>query len=272
MNHVLIRIIVLFAALWGFGAPAQDRRDYTLAAGDTLRIQVFQSPDLTTETRVSENGMVTFPLIGQVQIGGQSAGAAERRIAAALETGGFVRNPQVTIFIVQMRGNQVSVLGQVARPGRFPLENMSTRLSDLLATAGGIVPGGGSAIGGDDVVVVTGMRDGKPFRREIDIPSLYMADRAGEDLVVSGGDTIYVPRAPVYYIYGEAQRPGAYRVERGMTVMQALAVGGGITNRGTESRVRVHRRSASGAVEQLSPQMTDRVQPGDVIYVRESLF
>jgi polysaccharide export outer membrane protein len=76
----------------------------------------------------------------------------------------------------------------------------------------------------------------------------------------------------MFYIYGEAQRSGSYRIERGMTVMQALALGGGPTVRGTEMRLRLHRRNAQGAVEQLSPEMTDLVQPNDVIYVRESLF
>ena len=87
-----------------------------------------------------------------------------------------------------------------------------------------------------------------------------------------GGDIIYVHRAPVFYIYGEAQRPGAYRIERGMTIMQALAQGGGHTVRGSEWRLRLHRKNADGTVEKLSPEMTDTVQPNDIIYVRESIF
>ncbi|MGC3985931.1 MAG: polysaccharide export protein EpsE [Pseudorhodoferax sp.] len=269
-----MRTWLLFCAfaLASICARAQSPVEYMLSPGDTIRVTVYQSPDLTLETRVSEAGTISFPLVGQVRIGGQSTLGAEKTIAQALEKGGFIRNPQVTVVVTQMRGNFVSVLGQVNRPGRYPLENMSTRVSDILATAGGIIQGGGSSIGGDDVVIVTGTRAGAPFRKEIDIPSLYIADRMGEDITLVGDDTVYVRRAPVFYIYGEAQRPGVYRIERGMSVMQALAVGGGPTNRGTENRIRLHRMRADGRVEQLSPAMTDLITPNDVIYVRESLF
>ncbi|MDN5934792.1 MAG: polysaccharide export protein EpsE [Nitrosospira sp.] len=244
---------------------AEDNLDYPLGPGDVLRIYVFQNPDLMTETRVSENGSITFPLIGGVEVGGLSIGAAEKKIAAALKNGGFVRQPQVNIVLVQMRGNQVSVLGQVNRPGRFPLDTLS-RVSDMLAIAGGV------RTEGDDFAIVTGLRDGKPFRKVIDIPALYLGEKSEEDILLAGGDTIYVHRAPVFYIYGEAQRPGAYRIERGMTVMQALAQGGGPTTRGSEWRLRLHRKNAEGGVEKISPEMTDVVQPNDIIYVRESIF
>ncbi|GHC79658.1 hypothetical protein GCM10007320_20730 [Pseudorhodoferax aquiterrae] len=269
-----VRTWLLFCAfaLASICAQAQSPTEYMLSPGDTVRVTVYQSPDLTLETRVSEAGTISYPLVGQVRIGGQSTLGAEKTIAQALEKGGFIRNPQVTVVVTQMRGNFVSVLGQVNRPGRYPLENMSTRVSDILATAGGIIQGGGSSIGGDDIVIVTGTRAGAPFRKEIDIPSLYVADRTGEDITLVGDDTVYVRRAPVFYIYGEAQRPGVYRIERGMSVMQALAVGGGPTNRGTENRIRLHRMRADGRVEQISPAMTDLITPNDVIYVRESLF
>jgi polysaccharide export outer membrane protein len=260
---------LLLAALLTFvsaTAMAQAKPDYPLAAGDTIRIQVFQNPDLTIETRVSENGSITYPLIGSVALGGVSVAAAEKKIADALQQGGFIRQPQVTIVLLQIRGNQVSVLGQVNRPGRFPLETASTRLSDMLATAGGATPGG------DDFVIVSGERDGKSFRRLIDIPSIYLDNKPEDDIVLKGGDTIYVHRAPVFYIYGEAQRPGSFRIERGMTVMQALALGGGPTGRGTEKKLRLHRQGANGTVEQISPELTDAVMPNDVLYVNERLF
>jgi polysaccharide export outer membrane protein len=91
-------------------------------------------------------------------------------------------------------------------------------------------------------------------------------------MVMQGGDVVYVHRAPVFYIYGEAQRPGAYRVERSMTIMQALAQGGGPTARGSEKRLRLHRKTATGEVQELEPLLTDSVQADDVIYIRESIF
>ena len=271
MTHSLVRILSLFIAFLAVNAFAQDKPEYALGAGDTIRVQVFQNPDLMIEARVSESGTISYPLIGAVQLGGLSIGAAEQKIADALQSGGFVRKPQVNIVLLQVRGSQVAVLGQVNRPGRFPLETLNTRLSDMLAAAGGAVSNG-SASGGDDVVIVTGVRDGKPFRKEIDIPSLYLNDQPDNDILLKGGDSIYVPRAPVFYIYGEAQRPGVYRIERGMTVMQALATGGGPTARGSEKRVRLNRKNAEGATQEITPLMTDPVLPNDVLYVRESLF
>lgn len=255
-------LLAASGAAWGEMNPS----DYRLGAGDGIRILVFQNPDLTLETRVSESGTITYPLIGTVAVGGLTLIEAENRIAAGLKDGGFVRQPQVNIVLVQVRGNQVSVLGQVNRPGRFPLETFNTRVSDMLAAAGGAAPNG------DDVIILTGFRDGKPFRKEIDIPALFLGDKPEADIVLAGGDTLYVHRAPVFYIYGEAQRPGAYRIERGMTVMQALSLGGGPTPRGTDWRLRLHRKNAEGAVEKLSPSLTDLIQAEDVLYVRESLF
>ncbi len=247
--------------------PPQNNADYRLSAGDSIRVQVFQSPDLTVEARISESGTISYPLIGTVELGGLSVSAAEKKIADALRTGGFLVRPQVNIVLTQIRGSQVSVLGQVNRPGRFPLDTANMRVTDLLAMAGGT-----TAVA-EDQVIVTGVREGRPFRRVVDIPALFLQAAASDgNLPVVGGDTIFVPRAPVFYIYGEAQRPGAYRIERGMTVMQALATGGGPTNRGSETRLRLHRSNASGAIEQLTPTFSDLLQPNDVIYVRESLF
>jgi polysaccharide biosynthesis/export protein len=257
----LVGYFSLFTAV-----QAQGKPDYPLGAGDAIRVQVFQNPDLTIETRVSENGSITYPLIGSVELGGLSIAIAEKKIADALQKGGFIQKPQVNIVLIQIRGNQVAVLGQVNRPGRFPLETANTRLSDMLATAGG------ATSSGDDVAIVTGIRNGQSFRKQIDIPSIFLTEKAQDDIVLQGGDSIYVHRAAVYYIYGEAQRPGAYRIERDMTVMQALALSGGPTARGSEKRLRLHRKNADGTLRQIEPLLTDSVLPNDVIYVKESLF
>lgn len=263
-------LLFTFMLLVGLSTPAHAQNvtkpDYPLGAGDTIRVQVFQNPDLTLETRVSENGSISYPLIGSVSLGGLSLAAAEKKVADALQQGGFLKQPQVTIVLIQIRGNQVAVLGQVNRPGRFPLETVNTRLSDMLANAGG------ATAMGDDAAIVTGVRDGKPFRKLIDIPSIFLAENLQDDIVLQGGDTIYVHRAPVFYIYGEAQRPGSFRIERDMTIMQALAQGGGPTVRGSEDRLRLHRKAADGTIVQTIPRLTDPVLPNDVIFVRESIF
>jgi polysaccharide export outer membrane protein len=262
------------AATAGTQAPAApaavpavpNNQDYRLGAGDAIGVQVYQSPDLSVDARVSESGVISYPLVGSVQLGGLTIADAEKKIADALRSGGFVKVPQVNIVLRQVRGNQVAVLGQVSRPGRFPLETFNTRVSDMLAAAGG------TTATGDDVLIVTGQREGKPFRKVIDIPGLFLNAKSDEDIVLAGGDTLYVNKAPMFYIYGEAQRPGPYRIERGMTVMQALAQGGGPTVRGSQNRLKLHRRDASGKVVETTPSLTDPVRPEDVIYVRESLF
>ena len=247
---------------------AQDGKpiDYRLGPGDSIKVQVYQNPDLTVEARVSESGRLNYPLVGAVDIGGLTIAEAENRIAGKLKAGNILKQPQVNIVLQQVRGNQVSVLGQVQRPGRFPLEAMNVRVSDMLAAAGGV------AQNGDDHVVLTGVRDGKPFRKEIDVNQMFEGNRSPDDVLLMPGDTLYVAKAPMYYIYGEAQRPGPYRVEKNMTVMQAIAAGGGITARGSESRLRLTRVASDGHATQITPRLTDTVQPGDVLYVRESIF
>jgi polysaccharide biosynthesis/export protein len=253
------------AASAAAGATTQNQ-DYRLGAGDAIGVQVYQSPDLTVDARVSESGLISYPLVGSVQLGGLTISEAEKKIADALRNGGFVKVPQVNIVLRQVRGSQVAVLGQVAKPGRFPIETTNTRVSDMLAAAGGVSPTG------DDVLILSGQRDGQPFRRVIDIPGLFLNARSDDDVLVASGDTLYVNKAPVFYIYGEAQKPGPYRIERGMTVMQALAQGGGPTPRGSGTRLRLTRRDATGKIVESAPQLTDPVRPDDVIYVRESIF
>jgi polysaccharide biosynthesis/export protein len=250
------------APVTGAAPPAE----YRLGAGDIIRIAVFQNADLALETRITEAGVVSYPLLGVVRLGGLSVTEAEKHIADGLRNGNFVKNPQVTLVVLQVRGNQASVLGQVNRPGRYPLEVADMRLTDLLALAGGTAPGG------SDLVVVTGTRNGQAFRREIDLPTLFAPGGADKDFVVLNGDTVWVERQPLVYIYGEVQRPGPMRLEREMTLLQALATGGGLTQRGTDKGIRVHRKGADGKIQIIEPGMTDALREGDVVFVRESLF
>lgn len=245
------------------GAPGSD---YRLGPGDQIRVQVYQNPDLSIEARVSEQGTINYPLVGSISLGGSTISQAENKIAAALKNGNFLKQPQVNLVLLQVRGNQVAVLGQVQKPGRFPLETTNTRVSDLLAAAGGVTPMG------DDTLIVTGTRGGQPFRKVIDIPGLFLNQRGQDDILVQGGDTLFVNRAPVYYIYGEAQRPGPYRIERGMTVQQAIAQGGGPTPRGSLNRLRLTRTGPDGKQVEGDARLGDPVLPNDVIFVRESLF
>jgi polysaccharide export outer membrane protein len=252
------------------GAPAPAvgvPSEYRLGAGDVVRIVVFQNPDLLLEGRIAETGVLSYPLLGSIRLGGLSVTEAERLITDGLKKGNFVKQPQVTVVVLQVRGNQASVLGQVNRPGRYPIEVADMRLSDLIATAGGIAPGG------TDIVVVTGLREGKPLRYEVDLPTLFAAGGRDKDIQILNGDTVFVDRQQLVYIYGEVQRPGAMRLERDMTLLQVLANGGGLTLRGTAKGIKVHRRDAAGAVQEVKElPMAEKMRDGDVVFVRESLF
>ena len=269
IRTILASLLTPLLALVLASGPAHAQAptpEYRLGPGDVVRVTVYQSPDLSLETRIGETGIISYPLLGSVRLGGLSVTQAERAIADGLRSGNFLRQPQVSLLVVQVRGSQVSVLGQVNRPGRFPIETADMRLTDLLAMAGGI------SSSGADTITFVGTRNGQPIRRELDLPGIVRSERRADDVVLQNGDVVYVERAPVVYIYGEVQRPGAMRLERGMTVMQALATGGGLTQRGTEKGMRIHRKGTDGKVQILQPSMDDPVRDGDVVYVRESLF
>ncbi len=259
-------LAVLISAFSLCTAAQSQSSEYRLGDGDSIRVLVFQNPDLTVETRVTENGTITYPLIGNLKIGGMTIPSAEQTIAKALSDGGFIQKPQVNIVLLLNRGNQVSVLGQVSRPGRFALETFTTRLSEMIAIAGGIGPLGA------DTAIITGMRDGKPIRKEIDITGMFLNNNLQDDVVVAGGDVIFIQRQPMYYIHGAVQRAGAFRIERKMTIRQALALSGGLTARGTDRKLEVYRRGANDQIERLIPDMDDLVRADDVLFVRESLF
>jgi polysaccharide export outer membrane protein len=268
MNLIKRWLLTLMAVCMALGAHAAETKveQHMLGSGDVIRISVYQNADLSLETRVSELGQINFPLIGTVKVGGLTLPGAEAQIAKQLRDGNFVLKPQVNVMLMQVRSSQISVLGQISKPGRYPIETVNSKLSEMIAAAGGVVGGGA------DVVTLIGTRDSKPIKMEVDLPAILQAGRVDLDVAVANGDILYVDRAPMFYIYGEVQRPGVVRLERGMTVLQALALSGGVTQRGTERGLRVHRRDASGAVQVIEPKMNDPVLRDDVIYVRESVF
>ncbi len=243
--------------------PAEARLE-SLGMGDMVRITVFRNPDLTTEARVSERGTILFPMIGEVPVSGLTPSQAGMRIAEKLRSGKFVLNPEVTVSIAQVNSRQVSVLGNVNKPGRYPLDAVNVKLTDVLATAGGI------AGTGSDLVTIVAAGNGK--KTDVDLAAMFRNGDLTRNVELQPGDTIYVHRAPMVYVYGEVQKGGAYRLEPHMTVMQAIALASGITPRGTERGIKINRRLDSGQVQKVDAQLTDRVQPDDVIYVRESLF
>ena len=260
MNKIMI---VLCALL--FGAGLANAGEVLLGPSDVVKISVYGNPDLALETRISQGGSISFPLIGQVTVGGLAVSAAEAKLAGLLVSGGFVKKPQVNILVTSPQGQLVSVLGQVNKPGRYPIDGKEG-LVDILALAGGVLPDGG------DIVYLIRKRHGASTRETVDLVKMMRAGDLKLNLDLVTGDVVYVERAPRFYIYGEVQKPGAYRLESNMTVQQVLSLGGGLTPRGTERGMRIKRRDGDGKVTELAAKQGDVVQIDDVIYVKESLF
>lgn len=248
-------------------APTTVPDQYRIGAGDSLHINVYMSPDLSIDARVNEAGDISYPLLGRITLGGLTVTTAEAHLAQALKKGDIVKNPQVSIVVTNFRANQVNVLGQVGRPGRLPLDLAGMRLTEVLSLAGGVIAGAGS-----DTIVLIGQRNGQPYRKEADLPRIFAPGGSNDDIVVMPGDTIWVDRAPQIYLYGEIQHAGIQRLERGMTVMQAVAAGGGATARGTLKGLKISRRGPDGRIQTIEPSMEDTLKDGDVMYIRESLF
>ena len=236
-----------------------------LGMGDLVRVTVFRNPELTTESKINERGTILFPMIGEVPVAGLTPTQAGQRIADKLRLGRFVVNPEVTVSLAQVNSRQVSVLGNVNKPGRYPLDTMSVKLTDFLAVAGGV------ATPGSDLVTIVSSKDGKTTKKDVDLAAMFRSGDLSGNADLQPGDTIYVHKAPMVYVYGEVQRGGAYRVEPQMTVMQALALGGGVTPRGTQRGIKITRRDGE-RVREMEARLTDPVQPDDVIFVRESIF
>src|SRR5438067_454141 len=238
MIRILTVVLTLALAAPGFAQAAADN----LGAGDTVHITVFQQPDLTTDARISDAGTIAMPLVGNVKISGQSTREAADTIAKALKDGEFLKSPQVAVALTTVRSRQVSILGLIMHPGRYPLEESHSRLPDLIAAAGGIAAGGSEE--------VTVIRDGKTEK----------VNALAKEYELKAGDTIYIDRAPVFYIYGEVIHSGAYPVKAGMTVMQAISIGGGITPRGSENRVKLRRVSPDGKTREYDATLIDQVK------------
>jgi len=247
-------------------APAPARPLLQLGVGDEVNVQVYGRPELTTTTYVADDGSITMPLAGPVPIAGLSPTAAAREVAAAYKKAQLLRDPQVTILLTQSRSQQVSVLGEVRSPGRFPV-NSTTSLLDLLAAAGGT-----TETSADTVFVIRPNEAGNLERHPVSLRGLQDGRQSLQFLVLRGGDAVFVPPADRFYIYGEVHAPNMYRLEPEMTVLQAISRSGGLTELATTRRIDVKRRAADGTIVANRITLTDRVQPDDVIYIREGRF
>jgi polysaccharide biosynthesis/export protein len=237
-----------------------------LGPGDSVNMEVYGQPDLTTTTLVGDDGKMNVPLAGPVQVLGLTPIAAASKVEKALKDGRFLVDPHVNLNIVLSKSQRVSVLGQVGKPGRYPIEP-NTTIFELLAEVGG------EQDAGADVGYITRKDDqGHTIRIPVDLRDPGGKKTALPPVAIRGGDELYVPKAEKFYIYGEVTSPGMYAIEPGMTVIQAIARAGGITPRGSERRIEVKRTAADGKTLITKTKANDPVQANDVLRVKESLF
>jgi polysaccharide biosynthesis/export protein len=261
---------LLLQALAASAAPGEPHpfgpKTLRLGGGDVVRVAVFQNTDLSLETRVDGEGRLTYPFLGVVDVAGKTTAEVEKLISAGLVEQGVLKRAQVSVSLVQVRSQQIAVLGYVSRPGAYPLD-MNYSVSGALALAGGVLPTGAEKIS------LSRYTGNAVQTTELDLTRLFKSG-AGKrgDVRLEPGDVLFVPRAPVLYVYGEVQRPGAMRLEPGMTVQQALAASGGLNARGSLRNLRITRQTAAGSEELSDVGMQTSLLPDDVVFVQQSLF
>jgi polysaccharide export outer membrane protein len=213
-----------------------------LGQGDLVEVNVYNVPELNTRTRVSDNGDIDMPLVNQVHVEGLTIDEAEKAIEQRLDHGGFVRNPHVQLFVSEYTSDGTSILGEVARPGVYPVLG-EQRLFNLLSAAGGLSPAAGTSI------TVTHKAD--PDKPVVVAISRNLQDHPDSNVPIYPGDTVMVRRADVIYVVGDVNRPSGFLMDNGgkLSVLQAIALAGGTTNTAKTSGARIIRKGPEGVTE-----------------------
>jgi polysaccharide export outer membrane protein len=260
------------AAAQGPAAPPPDANDYIVGPQDVLRILVFDEPTLSNSFRVDADGSFQYPFLDRVPAAGKSLRQIEQHLSTALEAG-FVRRAQVTVEVEQFRARSIFVMGEVRQPGKFTMQGQMTVLEGL-AAAGSITQNAGSEVmvlrpntpssaapadAGANATVLT-----------VNLAELQLG-KLSENLVLQEGDTLFVPKAEKFYMTGQIKSPGAYTWERGLTVLQAMSLAGGLTDKGSNRRIKVI-RVVDGEQVELGINLAEEVQPGDTIVIATRLF
>lgn len=225
----------------GYKADRVSGVPVRLGAGDLLEVGVYNVPELTSKVRIDGNGDIDLPLINNVHVAGLTSEQAEKIIEKRLSDGGFVRGPHVTVFVNQAVSQTASVLGEIARPGVYPIVG-EQRLFDLISTAGGLTEKAGRSIS-------------LTHRSQPDAPitvaiSRNLADHSASNLPIFAGDTIIVQKADVVYVVGDVGRPSGMLMESGrLTVLQAIALAGGTTRTAKLGAARIIRKGPNGISE-----------------------
>lgn len=263
---LLTLFILVGLCLTSFSSDAQE---YVIGEGDLLKITVYDHPDLTTEARVGGEGKIAFPLIGEVAVNGLPAAELERRIAQLLEDG-YIKKPHVAVFIEEYKSKKVTVLGEFTKPGLVELRGNSTLL-EVISNAGGITQNAGEMLYIQRKIIYGGSDKKGDVTVTVDLKRLFEEGDVKANVQVFDGDSIYVPRAAFVYVTGEVKTPGAYKITKGLTVLKAITISGGFTQKAWQGRTNIIRKTEKGEIT-IRANLDDLVLPEDVITVPESFF
>ncbi|ODT87857.1 polysaccharide biosynthesis/export family protein [Phenylobacterium sp. SCN 70-31] len=230
--------------------------DYILGRDDAVQVGLLGRSDFGGRVRVQADGTIQLPFVGKIPAADKTTAEMADEIRNALKAGGYFADPVVTVEVVGYASRYVTVLGAVGSPGLIPM-NRPYRLSELLARVGGV-----RESAAEHVIVRSETGEERRFLvREL------ATGGAAQDPYVAAGDKIYAPMAETFYIYGQINSPGVYPIQSGMTVRMALARGAGLTASGSDKKIEATRNG-----QKVKLQLSDQIQPGDVLVVGERLF
>jgi polysaccharide biosynthesis/export protein len=249
--------------------PAADPTltTYQIGAQDQLKITVLDEPSLSQSYRVDSDGSITMDYIGRVRAAGATPADLQERVRALLANGQFLKNPQVRVEVESYKSQSIIVSGEVRSPGKLPMTGAMTLL-EALAAAGSPTSAASSEL------TIAHMRRPGSEGRDAEVTHVNWKDLQvgrGVDVALQDGDFINVPKAQTFFIYGQVKNGGTYVLEPGMTVQQAVAMAGGLTDRGSDRRIHATRFVKGKSVE-ISMKLQDTVQAGDTITVDQKFF
>jgi polysaccharide export outer membrane protein len=262
--------------------PPAAAPDYVVGAQDVLLITSYDQPDLTGKFVVDTDGSFTFPMIGRVTVGGMTLRAVEASLKKQLMDAGLFLDPQVSVAVSDYRSQKVFIVGEVRTPGAYTMSG-AMRLVEALALAGSTLPtasgdavimpaAGSGMIAAVDPCVAASELDDESAGGQVRVSLRDLANGVmSGNIALNDGDTIFVLRAENVYVFGQVKNAGAYALPQGATVLQALALAGGVTDRGAVGRIRIA-RVVNGTRVEIDAELTDEVLPQDTIVVPERFF
>jgi polysaccharide export outer membrane protein len=267
-NMIQIRtrfLLVLFILILSFASPSNGVADnYIVGSGDVLKIDVYDHPDLQKTVRVSNNGFIAIPFIGQVQVKGMTIPSVTKKLTQLLADG-YIVNPQVNIFIEEFRSKKAVILGQVNKPGLAELRGDMTIL-EIISQAGGLKESAG------DTATIKRIQGGKDEVLLVNIKSIMEGGDLSQNILIQDGDTIYISKGGMCFVTGEVKNPDAYPCDKKATVLKLIARSGGFTGKASKSSVRIVRLVNGKKTILKDLDLNTSVLANDVIVVPESFF